>query len=79
MMDTPLGSLELHHTHHQQTVAGRKGGGGGSGPGEEDGKGSISPSASAAPVDWRERWNMALLVLLYMMQGIPLGLTTGAM
>ncbi|GAX76176.1 hypothetical protein CEUSTIGMA_g3620.t1 [Chlamydomonas eustigma] len=28
---------------------------------------------------WQERWNMALLVLLYMMQGVPLGLTTGAM
>lgn len=26
-----------------------------------------------------ESWNMVLLVLLYMMQGVPLGLTTGAM
>lgn len=28
---------------------------------------------------WDERGNMALLVLLYMVQGIPLGLTTGAL
>ena len=31
------------------------------------------------PMDLTERWNMAILVLLYMIQGIPLGLTTGAM
>eukprot|EP00798_Chlamydomonas_sp_ICE-L_P022955 gene22955-30139_t len=28
---------------------------------------------------WQERWNMALLVLLYLMQGVPLGLTLGSM
>ena len=76
MMDAPLGPLELHHTHHQQTAGRRPGGGGSAG---DDGEGSIASPACAAPVDWRERWNMALLVLLYMMQGIPLGLTTGAM
>jgi len=31
------------------------------------------------PMDLTERWNMGVLVLLYMIQGIPLGLTTGAM
>ncbi len=31
------------------------------------------------PSAWDERYNMLLLVLLYMIQGIPLGLTTGAL
>ena len=65
MLDPPLGYLELHHTHHQQP------GSGGHGPG---GGGGASP-----PLAWQEKRNMALLVLLYMMQGVPLGLTTGAM
>ena len=37
------------------------------------------PHHAGAVTPWQERWNMALLVLLYMMQGIPLGLTLGAM
>lgn len=71
MLDNPLGGLELHHTHHRQL--GQKGAGGGGGGSEEEG------DVASGPMDWHERWNMALLVILYMMQGIPLGLTTGAM
>ena len=46
-----------------------KEGGGGGGEGEEE----------VGPLSWQERLNMALLVLLYALQGIPLGLTTGSL
>ena len=72
MLDNPVGvgGLELHHLHHRLAAREDEGS-------PEDGGGGGSDSA--APMDWQERWNMALLVLLYMMQGVPLGLTTGAM
>jgi hypothetical protein len=35
--------------------------------------------AGSASGLWEERWPMALLVLLYMLQGIPMGLTLGAL
>lgn len=38
-----------------------------------------SPREVEHPTPWEERGSMALLVLLYMMQGIPMGLTLGAL
>lgn len=45
--------------------------------GVEDGEGDGEQEAN--PLSWQERLNMALLVLLYALQGIPLGLTTGSL
>lgn len=44
-----------------------------------EGASSNSGSGAGSSSAWDERGSMALLVLLYMVQGIPLGLTTGAL
>ncbi|KAJ7641763.1 MFS general substrate transporter [Roridomyces roridus] len=45
----------------------------------EDGFGGYGPGMPPPPISWEEKCNMALLCILYLIQGIPLGLALGSM